>query len=94
MCWLTQHWYQPDGRGAERRRRCLRRMGSALLGGLAGLSFLGHAVPPVPAGGGDEDGRAVPGGLPPGHPERLAAEQPMTPAERELWTHLDGIDGW
>ena len=30
--------------------------------------------------------------LPPGHPEQLAGSQPLSPAERELWAGLEGID--
>lgn len=29
---------------------------------------------------------------PPGHPERLVKGQPLSPAERQLWVALDGID--
>jgi hypothetical protein len=36
-------------------------------------------------------GSGAPAGPPPGHPERLVAHQPLSPAERELWAALSGI---
>lgn len=70
------------GRWSIRRR--LRRMTPGLLSSMSLLSWLGQmmmALPVVP-----EDDTPV--GPPPGHPERHAGDQPMTPEERALWANL------
>lgn len=63
------------------------------------MSWFGYVMPPVSLmeqaesaaeNGTPEHEPAM--GPPPDHPERLADGQPLTPAERELWERLRGID--
>jgi hypothetical protein len=94
------HWLVPD------------------VGSLAGLSWAGYGIMPIPSSAlgvssaGEDRGHRDTGprrpwwlrpgrpallpmelaGPPPGHPERLAGDQPLSAAERELWAGLDSMD--
>ncbi len=90
----------PDGRNIRRYR--LRRAAAELLCSLSVLSWLGHmiVIPPDPSVLDDEVGATSASGPltgpagapPPGHPERVMGGRPLTDAEREFWTHLEGLD--
>jgi hypothetical protein len=88
-----EHWQRTYADGWKCVRR---RLGGKLPGwleSLACLAWLGPVVlaPAVPAKpAGESPGQTD--GPPPGHPERLAAGRPPTPAELELWAGLDGLD--
>ena len=63
------------------------------------MSWYGYVVPPLSlleqadaAAEDDTHDQEAAAGPPPGHPDRLTDGQPLTPAERELWERLRGLD--
>lgn len=90
----------PDNRNVKRYR--IRRALAELLSSLSVLSWLGQMIiiPPDPPAEDDVvDARSATGpparpvsGPPPGHPEQLPDGGHLTDAEREFWTHLEGLD--
>ena len=76
----------------EPRRK--RRLLLVVLRSLSVLAWLGSGFVAMPPTCDDDQVGPAPDGPPPGHPERLVAEPPMTPAERELWLYLDSISWW
>src|ERR1051325_4889429 len=93
----VEHWQRAYADGWRRVGRLLRRKLPEWLESLAGLASLGPVVmapgaPPEPAQEAPGKTGAKTDGPPPGHPARLPVGQPPSPAERELWAGLEGLE--
>lgn len=76
-------------------RQRIRRLMPGLLHSMSLWTWLGQVIVSVPVFPDDEQDGQEPEttvGPPPGHPERPAGHQPMTPEERVLWANLEGTD--